>query len=137
MTKRKIKQLLAKERGANDKYRKALEKATSITELAAKRHGRHQRLVGKLYRKLARANRKLEVANESLELVVEKWRFLNQLVAEMITTSEKRTFQNVTATKAMEQQLRQAGYLMELDQQSQKMLDAVEENGKAKGFRRG
>lgn len=137
---KRLERLLAKERETNTECHRTTKEAVEVAELAAKRHKRHQRLVDKLYRKLGRANRKLEVANETVELLTEKWRFLNQLVAEMITTSEKRTFQNVMSTKALEMQLRQFGYQMPLDERSEKMLEATEEpngNGKVKPFRRG
>ena len=138
---KKLERALAREREVNAEVHRTAKEAVAVAELAAKKHKRHQRLIDKLYRKLGQSNRKLEVANETVELLTEKWRFLNQLVAEMITTSEKRTFQNVAGIKALEQQLRQFGYTMPLDDNTRSMLEASEPeqngNGKPKAFRRG
>lgn len=142
MTKRKLKQLLAKEREFNAEYKAALKEATAVAEKAAKRHKRHVRLVNKLYRKLGQANRQLEVANEYVELLTQHVRHANQWMAESTTAAEKRTFQNVTSTKALESHLKQLGYSMEMDDNTRKMLEAVEGpeqngNGKPKRFMRG
>ena len=101
MTKRKLKQLLAKEREFNAEYKAALKEATAVAEKAAKRHKRHVRLVNKLYRKLGQANRQLEVANEYVELLTQHVRHANQWMAESTTAAEKRTFQYLTSTKAL------------------------------------
>ena len=140
---KRLERLLAKEREINAECHRTVKEAVAVAELAPKKHKRHARLVEKLYKKLAHSNRKLEVANEYVELLTEHMRHANQWLAESTTAAEKRTFQNVAGTKALEQQLRQMGYQMELDDRTKQMLEAAEGpeqqngNGKQKAFRRG